>query len=325
MPTIRSEFLQLMRQQEAALGAAWRGLTDQLVTVVLRHADRNGNIPVERWRTLRRELADVIERFVLARPEQAAFRVLAGGTVLPLSTFGGILWDTISQAMRLTVQEQNNILTQQIANELQGQLRRAFLDPFTRLNELPPQEAAALRRYQHPLEAIRGDGLQIAQRLPLAVADTQRRTLALVNVLLSEQQSASAIGDTLRQYYAGEFKRVGMWGVRAGERLLRIARSEPIYAASQASIAAAATNPYVWDVLVRRGRSVPCAQCDGVVAGNPYTVETVPYPGYHSNCLCYLVFQRRNQPRWDFTVDSRWLQTAGAMSPLFIERLLRVD
>lgn len=323
---IRKQFLDLMRQQERALGSAWAGLADQLALIIQRYADRDGTIPLSRWRQLRQELADAIARFVLARPEQAAFRVLSGGTVLPLSTFMSILWSTLQDSVRLGVQQQNEFLTAHVTNEIQGQLRRAFLDPFARLDDLPPSEAAVLRKYVHPLEALRSDGLQIAQRLPVAVADMQRRSTALLNTLLSEQTSASEIATAFRQYYDGKLTRFGSWGIRAGERLLKIARSEPIYAFSLASQAAAGTNPYLdTQVYVRRGRNVPCRICDGVVAGNPYTLENVILPGYHASCFCYIEFRNRTVPQWDYAVDQRWLQTMGALSPAFAERLLRLN
>lgn len=324
MPTIRSDFLNLLKQQEKVLDAAWSGLADQLAAIIARYADADGTIPLDKWRQLRREIADTIQRFVLARPENAAFRVLSGGTVLPLSPFFSILWDTLSESMRLAVLEQNNFLTQHVANEIQGNLRRAFLDPFMRLNELPPEEAAALRRYQHPLEARRSDGLMIEQRLPVAVADLQRRTTALLNVLLSEQTSGTDIGNIMRQYYAGDYRRPGSWGVRAGERLLKIARSEPIFAFSQASVAAAATNPFVVEVYVERTRSVACAVCDPIVQRSPYSIENVPYPGFHGNCVCRLRYVVRSTPKWDYTSDPQWTRTVGAMSTQLVQRLLRL-
>lgn len=326
MPTIRSEFLALLKQQESALDAAWSGLAEQLAALITRYADANGNIPLDKWRQLRRELADTIHRFVLARPENAAFRVLGGGTVLPLTPYFSLLWDTLQQTIRLAVKEQNDILTAQVQDQLQGQLRRAFLDPFVRLDQLPPEEAAVLRLYQHPLEAKRDDGLMLEQRLPVAMADAQRRTTALLNTLLSDQMPATDIGQQMRLYFAGELQRAGSWGIRFGERLRRIAHSEPIFSFSLASQAAAATNPYLTtEIYIRRGRSVPCAICDGIVSNNPYTLLNVPIPGYHRDCLCYVQYRTSRQPRYDITADPQWLRTVGAMSSQFAERLMQMN
>lgn len=330
MPAVRSQFIRLMRDQEQALDAAWQGLADQLAAIFLRYAGADGRIPLDKWRQVRREISDLLTRFVLRQPDNAAYRILSGGTVFPLTPFFTILWDTQSEAMRLAVKEHADIMAQVVSDQIQGQLRRAFLDPFQRLNELPAEESAVLKVYQHPLAAKRDDGLMLEQRIPPAVADVIRRSTALFNTLVSDQMTAAEIGAEFRKYYAGSFRkpyvRPGMWGIGAGERLLRIARSEPIFAFSLASQAAGATNPFIaLEVYVRRGRSVPCKVCDGVVAGNPYTLENIVLPGYHANCLCFIEYLIRRQAQWDTTVDPRWLQTAGALSPLLIQRLLRME
>lgn len=325
MPTIRSEFLDLLRSQELALNAAWSQLADQIAVILARHADRDGTIPPSRYRQLRADIQALITRYVLAQPDNAAFRVLANGTIYPLSPFMQTLWSTLDQVMRLAVLEQNQIMTQHIADQIQGQLRRAFLDPFERLNQLPPPEASVLRLYEHPLEARRSDGLQMEQRLPMAVADFNRRLMSLINPMLGDHQSVQEIERDVRKYFDGSLRRLGMQGRRAGERLRRIAQSEPIFAFSQASRAAAATNPFIVEVFIRRTRSVPCAICDPIVAGNPYTAESFPIPGYHSHCVCKIEYEVSQNPQWDFSVDNRWTNTAGAMSNLFIERLLRMN
>lgn len=321
--TVRRDFIDLLRKQERDLDDLWDGLADSVVTILSRYADRDGNIPLSRWRQIRIDIQNLLTRFVVNQPQQAAWNVLSTGAVFPTTPFMQLLWATLEASTRLAVKEHADFLTQYVANEIQGTLRRAFLDPFERLNDLPPEEASVLRRWVHPLEATRGDGLQLEQRLPMAAADMGRRTNALINVLLSEGKTAQEMADEIRNYFSGRSRRVGVWGQRAGERLLRVARSEPVFAFGQASTAAAGTNPFITAVYVNRGRSVPCAICDSQVKGNPYTLETVPQIGFHANCMCYYSFRLSGDPAWE-TSDAEWLRTIGALSGQYVELLLRI-
>lgn len=320
---VRSEFLALMREQERDLDALFRAVAERIGILLMRFVAPDGKIPLERQRELRSAISGVLSSSVLnvTQGNFSAWRVNNDGSIEPTTPYFRILWETMTDAMRLAVKEQADIMTARMSEFLVARLRVAFLDPFA-VESLPLAERRTLRRYQHPLVARRSDGRQLDQRLQVAMVEMVRKTTRLVDQWVFEQKAPAEIETLLQRYFSGDLPQPD--SVRGAMELRRIARSEPLFAFSLASVAAAATNPYVLTVYVERGRSVPCSICDPIAAKSPYPIDEVLLPGYHSHCFCGLRYVTEPAARFDVN-DALWQQTVGALNSNFINLLLKMQ
>lgn len=316
----RQQFLTLMRELERDLDSAFAKLSRDLTAIVGRYLTTDNEVRPQDMREMRRVLGMAMTEFVFRG--DSPFTVDRDGDVRAESVYMAILWAAMRRAMQLAVEEQAALMRPRFTDAQVTQLERATLNPFTRDAYLPAQETRVLNRYQHPLVFRREDGRLLEDRLVVATQDMIRKTSQQIETMITQRLPLVQIGDSLERYFQ---KTKG--GERGAMALRRIARSEPGFAFGLASVAAGATNPIVTTVRVRRGRSVPCSICDAKVANNPYTLDTVPFPQYHAHCLCYLVFEtERGDARiQEYLNSERWLETQGALSTGFIDKLLRLS
>jgi hypothetical protein len=299
-------------------------MVERIGGLLLRASDSEGKIPLNRQRELREAISSVILSTILnvSQGQWQAWRILPDGSIEPESPFFQLMWATMTDSMKLAVKEQSDLMEARMADWLISRLRVAHLNPFAIMDQLPKPEQAALRRYQHPLAARRSDGRQLSERLQIAAAETVRKTMQPIDSWIAGGFNVRQMQDMLERYYSGKLSLFG--SERGGIDLRRIARSEPIFAFSQAAIAAAATNPYVGIVHIERTRSEPCPICDPIAANSPYPIEDAPLPGFHAHCLCKFRFETLRVPEWD-TDHSTWRQSIGAVNRQFIDLLERMQ
>ncbi len=292
----RSQFLQLLRSGETRLRDDFARLSDRARTYLLSVVDdATGKVPLSEQKKVEQQVGTMLLYYFLAQGA-TAYTLTANGTLIPTSPYMRLLWSQVSEATRTAVNEQAAQLRTSLAGseDVMKKLANATVSPFAADSGM---DGNLFTGYVAPYNVLWSDHRPLQDRTLLCAAETRRKVLLLLSMLLSEGRSAKEIADTLDQFMTdklkGSNKPYGTTSLFDSSRLLL---SETNYAYNHAGLISAALDPFVTEVdwvlsPSHRGQDI----CDEMASGSPYKPESVPPFPQHASCMCHLSFRRNNR------------------------------
>lgn len=314
------------RSIDRRLTAEHRQLAQAVAALVLRARDADGMLPNRR--ATRSALSDMIwaqavKPYYIGQGDSP----LRGD--LPLSPYARLLYDGVSGAVRIQVEQQIALLRRVVRDD---EVYRWLTGPravremhVTELNRLrvgqdpEAQRATAGALFRGDMAAIvrpRGaydawhrwldpNGYRLSDRIWRTSIDVRSRIDALLEYHVARGTAAVDIAQELETFLTpgGAAPRTTRpYGAEGSYSARRLARTEITAAAGRAQVGASAANPFVDGIQWRLSASHPRRDiCDTYAHGGPngdgvYPADDVPpYPA-HPHCLCSLVPVSRREP-----------------------------
>jgi len=274
--TYRGERKTLYQASERRLQSALQTLAIRLGQDLRDAAGPDGLLDPAQMASLRQKMADRILLFVLGR-EMLPFG--AGG--VPHSELAILIRQAVEAITLLAVQVHRRPLEQTLSPTDLRTARQATQRPASRPD---------------PYYRRRLNGLDLTDRLWRVAIGLRERTLLLVQAEHDQGQTAAQIAATLLVFIDPQQRLRGqrIYGTNVGYLAARLSRVEMSTAEREAALVAAASNPLVTMVSVRRtSDTAPCTTniCNEIRDGSPYPLASVPLHPYHPECLCYYVFE----------------------------------
>lgn len=270
------------------------------IAVLLHRFESSGIVPQSAGNLLIPQAQHRLTSIFLAtqKGNLQAFQV-NGGELVPLTPFTQILWANIRAATELAVSEHGAIIRKKLARypDLLQALSQATLNPFQaakKVAELDGNTRRKLQQYDPQHLWVDPSGYTLSDRIWQTNSQMRRKLNLFLREAIAEGRSAKSIARDLTNFLnptRGLIRTNKPYGTNLSFDAMRLARTELASAFNRAGLMAAHLNPFVTGVDVARSPGAgPCTThvCDAVVAGNPYTLDTVPnIPGdTHPHCLC---------------------------------------
>ena len=307
----RSRFLSIMSANERRMKALFTDLATTLVGELTRRAGPDGTIPRSAWPDVQTAVGARVTMFFVGRTgggQRAPFDVLQDGTVYPLSPYMRALWQAITDAVRVPVEQEATLMRRIIPPEVIAVMRGATGDPFVAAKAQVREQVFRpnpLARYDAPHLWVDPNGYTLSERIWNTAGDTRRRLDAMLEdgirrgrgVLNLETGGATGLARDLEQFLipGRSLKRTrAPYGIDASFDAMRLARTEITRAHGQAAQVAAAMNPFVEGIKWNLSGSHPRPDiCDDYARGGPngdgvYPLNEVPNYPAHPHDMCYL-------------------------------------
>jgi len=307
----RSRFLSILAVNERRMKVLFSDLATALVGELTRRAGPDGTIPRSAWPDVQTAVDARVTAFFVGRTgsgQRAPFDILQDGTVYPLSPYARVLWQAITDAVRVPVEQEAAIMRRAIPPDVMAVMRGATGDPFAAARAQVREQVFRpnpLARYDPPHTWVDPNGYTLSERIWNTAGDTRRRLDAMLEdgirrgrgVLNLETGGATGLARDLEQFLipGRSLKRTrAPYGVDASFDAMRLARTEITRAHGQATQVAAAMNPFVegikWNLSGSHSRP---DICDDYARGGPngdgvYPLNEVPNYPAHPHDMCYL-------------------------------------
>jgi len=279
-----------MRTLEREMRTLFASLAVEVAQEVALRADAQGQVPRSATYELQRAAGERVMALFVGRAqngEQAPFEVLSSGTVRPLSPYMRLLWAAITEATRLAVAQQSDLLRRRLPPDL-----LALLGGPQRMSELTVVGTNPLAGYVPPHTWVDPAGYTLSERIWRTAGDTRRRLDLYLDQAIREGRGALRMSRELEAFLLpGRTLRTRRpYGIDASYDAMRLARTETTRAHAQAAEVSARINPFVTGIRVVLSASHPRVDiCDEAAAAGPWPVDEIP-PEYqiplHPHCLC---------------------------------------
>ena len=298
--------------------------------MILSAADKDGNLPPQRWNALQQQIAVLVLTYFLSVHSGGVYTLDHQGDLLPQSAFMRQLWSQVKAGTSLGTQQQAAILRKALvsAPDLVQALERATINPFLLFDVLLSDAQDAYKTYVPQYAYTWTDQRTLSDRVLFVAAQTRQKVGALTRALLAEQKPAKDVADTLTTYLTGTLiRRNKLYGTNARFEASRLLATETALAYNRASVMSALQNPFAdqAEVFVSPAHK-GTDSCDEVVAGNPYAITEVPIPPFHAFCACgvrFIISGKIQTTLETIRSQPELLNVRGALSPGFDELLLR--
>jgi len=307
----RSRFLSIMSANERRMKILFSDLAIALVGELTRRAGPDGTIPRSAWPDVQAAVDARVTAFFVGRTaggQRAPFDILQDGTVFPLSPYARALWQAITNAVRVPVEQEATLMRRVIPPDVMTVMRGATGDPFAAAKAQVREQVFRpnpLARYDAPHLWVDPNGYTLSERIWNTAGDTRRRLDAMLEdgirrgrgVLNLETGGATGLARDLEQFLipGRSLRRTrAPYGVDASFDAMRLARTEITRAHGQAAQMAAAMNPFVEGIKWNLSGSHPRPDiCDDYASGGPngdgiYPLNEVPNYPAHPQDMCYL-------------------------------------
>jgi len=284
----RSRHLRVMRDNERRMSALFAGLAQYAIARLLRAADAEGVIPRSATYELQRDIGDHVMRLFLARDgrgQYAPFQVLPDGTVFPTAPYSRALWQGITEAMRIQVEQAAALMERRLPADLKALLRGGIAreqgSVFT------PNPLAA---YDPPHLWVDPNGYTLSDRIWSTAGNTRRKIDAMLEDGIRKGRSSTAMAKDLERFLAPGRQLVrtkAPYGTDASYDAMRLARTEISRAAAQAHEVAARANPFVEKLRWKLSPQHPCCDVCDSYADKEYGFDDFPTQPAHPHCMCY--------------------------------------
>ena len=308
----RSRFLSIQAANERRMAALFRALAAGIAGDVTRRADADGNVPRTATFDLQRLAGERIQRLYLGMSRSgqlAPFEIGAGGKVIPLSPYMQALWDAITAAVRIPVEQNAAILAKRLPPDVLAVMRAAPENPFAtargQVTEIEVFKPNPLAQYEAPHAWVDPRGYRLSDRVWDTAGSTRRAIDAYLEDAIRQGKGALAMSKELVQFLDPSqlpIKTNKPYGTKASFSAMRLARTEITRAHGEAHKVAGAMNPFVagdkWNLSSRHPKP---DICDRYARGGPNgdglypTGELPPYPP-HPQCLCNLTYAMVSDP-----------------------------
>ena len=307
----RGRFISILAANERRMKALFTDLANALIGELTRRAGPDGTIPRSAWPDVQTAVGARVTAFFVGRigsGQRAPFDVLQDGTVYPFSPYAQALWQAITDAVHVPVEQEATLMRRVIPPDVVAVMRGATGDPFVAAKAQVREQVFRpnpLARYDAPHLWVDPNGYTLSERIWNTAGDTRRRLDAMLEdgirrgrgVLNLETGGATGLARDLEQFLipGRSLRRTrAPYGVDASFDAMRLARTEITRAHGRAAQVAAAMNPFVEQMQWVLSSSHPKPDiCDINANGGPngdgiYPLNEVPpYPG-HPGCLCTL-------------------------------------
>jgi len=284
----RSRHLAVMRDNERRMSALFAGLASYASGQVLRAADADGIVPRARTYELQRDIGDHVMRLFVARDRAGQFspyQVLADGTVFPTSPYMRALWAGITEATRIQVERQADLMDRWLPSDIKGMLRGGIAreqgSVFT------PNPLAA---YDPPHLWVDPNGYTLSDRIWSTAGTTRRKIDAMLEDGIRKGRASRDMAKDLERFLAPGRQLVrtkAPYGTDASYDAMRLARTEISRAAAQAHETAARANPFVEKLRWKLSPQHPCCDICDSYADKEYELDKLPTQPAHPHCMCY--------------------------------------
>jgi hypothetical protein len=290
--TYDSQRLRQLRQMDQRLTAEHRALARNVAALVqLSAVNRAGqDATVPNTARARADLKSAIWQRVV-KPYYIGGSDDAFRDEQPASPYARLLYDGVSGAVRIQVERQAKLLSQQVKDRnvlawLTGQRpriiteQRGIYEPF--------------HRWVDP------NGYRLSDRVWTAAIDVRTRIDRLLDYEIGRGTSATRIASLLEDYLtpgAALIHTNTPYGKEGSFAARRLARTEITAASGRATVNASIANPFVQGIrwaLSASHRPEKADQCDynahgGINGDGVYTPDSVPRYPNHPHCMCALV------------------------------------
>ncbi len=334
--TYRSRHLAIMRANEQRMAALFAGLASDISGEIARHADAEGKVPQAAAYELQQAVGARVQRFFLGRgpgDRWAPYSTLPDGSLLPLSPYMRALWEAITAAVRVPVEQHAEIMARRLPVDLAAALGAAR-PGLRRVREQGPSpfRPNPLARYDPPHTWVDPNGYRLSDRVWRTAGDTRRRLDAFLDERIRAGDGALRMSRQLEQFLLpGRTLRTRRpYGTDASYDAMRLARTEITRAAAQAAEVAAQANPFVQGLKWNLSASHPKYDiCDLNAADGPYTLDNAPMLPAHPQCMCYWTYVMIDNPQAvldQFRAEVRRARSAliDIVAPLAVERFVRL-
>ena len=248
-----------MRRNEEQMTALFESVARYGTSRIMRAADSEGNIPRSATYDLQRDIGDRIVRTFVGRNragQMAAYEVLPNGAVMPLSSYMRILWSSITDAMRIQVEQQAAMMDRALPADIKLMLKTGVVREQGKVFTPNP-----LAGYDPPHLWVDPNGYQLSDRIWSTAGVTRRKVDAFLEDGIAQGRGALSLSKDLEQFLhpGRQLKRTKTpYGTDASYDAMRLARTEISRAASQAHEIAARANPFVEKLRWKLSPQHPC-------------------------------------------------------------------
>lgn len=306
----RAETLMVLKNNEQAMTAMFRGASDNIRGILLRYAT-NDQVSLQSLDEVQNQVSSIIRGLFVGRRaggDLVPFEVV-NGQVQPISPYARILFSGIQASTRSAVMRHRSDMLRKLARrpDLLARMRAATANPLAVSRQVSEQvvfNPNPLAHYEPAHRWVDPSGYRLSDRIWRTSISTRRYVDQLVEIGIRRGRSAMAIAQDLeRALWPGRrpIRTTAPYNIDASFDAMRLARTEITRANAQADNAAANLNPFVGSYEVVLSGSHPRADvCDDEASGGPYSKDDTSHlPPFHPHCICY----------------SRWLpsENAGAV------------
>ena len=307
----RGRFISILAANERRMKALFTDLANALIGELTRRAGPDGTIPRSAWPDVQTAVGARVTAFFVGRigsGQRAPFDVLQDGTVYPFSPYAQALWQAITDAVHVPVEQEATLMRRVIPPDVVAVMRGATGDPFVAAKAQVREQVFRpnpLARYDAPHLWVDPNGYTLSERIWNTAGDTRRRLDAMLEdgirrgrgVLNLETGGATGLARDLEQFLipGRSLKRTrAPYGIDASFDAMRLARTEITRAHGQATQVAAAMNPFVEGIKWNLSGSHPRPDiCDDYARGGPngdgiYPLNEVPNYPAHPHDRCFL-------------------------------------
>jgi hypothetical protein len=322
----RSRHLRVMRENERQMTALFAGLASYATSRIVRAADSEGNIPRSATYDLQRDIGDRIVRAFVGRNragEMAAYEVLPDGSVMPLSSYMRILWGSITDAMRIQVEQQAAMMDRLLPADLKLMLRTGMV----REQVFTPNPLAD---YDPPHLWVDPNGYRLSDRIWRTAGVTRREIDAMLEDAIARGRGSLSLARDLERFLhpGRQLKRTrAPYGTDASYDAMRLARTEISRAAAQAHEVSARANPFVERLRWKLSPQHPCCDICDNYADKEYELDSLPTQPAHPHCMCYwenVLIENRDEVLAQAREEIRAARQAATViaTPLLVDEFL---
>lgn len=336
--TYKSQFLAILRENESQMELLFNNISSFAIRQIMRVAQPDGSVPMFALYNLQQNIADVVTPAFLGqigRGNRAPFQVLPNGTILPLSPYMRILWDSIQKAQRLAVERHARIMENRLngAQDVMAVLRSANGNPFNgHVSEQVGIIGNPLVKYDPAHLWVDKRGYRLSDRIWRTSGMTRRKIDTFLEQGISSGKSALELSRELEVFLqpGRTLRTKAPYGTDASYDAMRLARTEITRAHAQANEMSALMNPFVEGIGVRLSASHPKTDiCDEAAAASPFPKDAIPEQykiPMHPHCLCTYYYEMNsstNDVVEDLRQDARGeRRQTGLIGPMLTELFL---